>query len=388
MEQTRWSAQTKLVVSLLCVALFVYLLFRFSEALPPLVIAIILAYIVAPLAYNLKRRFGFSNGLSTLLAYILFFGGIGSIGALILPLIIPEFTALNVDVQMLLRHVEQWIAYEVRIGEMVFSSVDFFEQIRSALTDLIRPIIGQSLGMLMQIISSLVWVIFVLIISFYLVKDGAALKRWAEQVVPPYLRADYIRLRDEINAIWGAFFRGQLYLALVVALIFLTIGFVIGLPFALALAILAGLLEFLPSIGHGIWLTLAVGLSLIFGSTWLDLPNWAFALLVFGLHIVFQQFDLNYLIPRIIGRQVHLPPLVVILGIVAGALMAGVIGIPLAAPVIASARVLGRYVYANLFDLDPFPAPGSQALPPPNPKWWNPVRSEERAAFKGETQNE
>jgi hypothetical protein len=88
------------------------------------------------------------------------------------------------------------------------------------------------------------------------------------------------------------------------------------------------------------------------------------------LHLIFEQFDLNYLIPRIIGRSVHLPPVVVILGIVSGALLAGVLGIFLAAPTIASLRVLGRYIYANLFDLDPFPIASSSPLPPPNPRWW------------------
>jgi hypothetical protein len=60
----------------------------------------------------------------------------------------------------------------------------------------------------------------------------------------------------------------------------------------------------------------------------------------------------------------------VILGIVSGAVLAGVLGILLAAPTIASARVLGRYLYANLFDLDPFAAASAPPLPPPNPRWW------------------
>ena len=93
-------------------------------------------------------------------------------------------------------------------------------------------------------------------------------------------------------------------------------------------------------------------------------------LIVIGLQLFFQQFDINYLIPRIIGRRVHLPPLVVILGIVSGALLAGVLGVLLAAPTIASARVIGRYIYANLFDQDPFPDSVAPLLPPPNPRWW------------------
>ena len=94
---------------------------------------------------------------------------------------------------------------------------------------------------------------------------------------------------------------------------------------------------------------------LFLGSTWIHLPNFVVMLILIGIHVVFQQTDLNYLIPRIVGRRVHLNPLVVILGIVAGAALAGVLGVLLAAPTIATARVVGGYLYANLFDLDPIP---------------------------------
>jgi predicted PurR-regulated permease PerM len=164
---------------------------------------------------------------------------------------------------------------------------------------------------------------------------------------------------------------------MVVTIIFTVTGLIIGLPFALAMGLLAGLLEFLPSIGHGIWLICASILTLVIGSTWIPIPNWIFTLIIVGLHIVFQQFDLNYLIPRIIGHRVHLPPLVVIFGIVGGAVFAGVLGIPLAAPTIASARVIGRYIYANLFDLNPFPETVAPPLPPPNPQWWRPESKKE-----------
>ncbi len=193
-----------------------------------------------------------------------------------------------------------------------------------------------------------------------------------EHVLPTDYQNDYRLLVTEINEIWSSFFRGQLLLAVIVASIFAVVGVAIGLPFALGMAVLAGLLEFLPSIGHGIWLIVAVIASLLLGSSWIPVPNWVFALIVVGLHIIFQQFDLNYLIPRIIGRSVHLPPLVVILGIVAAAVSVGVLGIPLAAPTIASARVFGRYIYCELLDMDPFPLVESTAtpLPPPDPQWW------------------
>jgi predicted PurR-regulated permease PerM len=177
-------------------------------------------------------------------------------------------------------------------------------------------------------------------------------------------------MRDEINQIWSAFFRGQLLLAFIVAVGFIAAGSIIGLPFAFAMGILAGILEFLPSIGHAIWLFIASLLAFFLGSTWIPVQNWIFMLIVIGLHLLFEQFDLNYLIPRIIGRRVHLPPLVVILGIVSAALLAGVLAIPLAAPTIASARIIGRYLLSNLIDMEWTPVSATQPLPPPKTYWW------------------
>ena len=76
----------------------------------------------------------------------------------------------------------------------------------------------------------------------------------------------------------------------------------------------------------------------------MPLSNLWFTVLLVGLHFVYQQVDLNYIIPRIIGRRVHLHPLIVILGILVGASVGGVLGVFLAAPTISSLRVLGRYI--------------------------------------------
>jgi len=64
--------------------------------------------------------------------------------------------------------------------------------------------------------------------------------------------------------------------------------------------------------------------------------------------------DLNFFIPRIVGRQVKLHPMVVIIGIIVGGMLGGVLGILLAAPTIASAVTLARYVRSKLLDLPPW----------------------------------
>ena len=68
-----------------------------------------------------------------------------------------------------------------------------------------------------------------------------------------------------------------------------------------------------------------------------------------------QQVENNFLVPRIIGSRLRLPPIIVFVGMLAGASLAGVLGLLLAAPVIATTRVVLRYVYAKLLDRKPFP---------------------------------
>ncbi|PWH16489.1 MAG: hypothetical protein DDG59_09515 [Anaerolineae bacterium] len=366
----RWSTPTKFTVSLMVLALGIYLLFRFSTVLPPLILSVILAYVLSPLVNRLQQALRLPRGLAILIAYLLVLGALVMLGWLIVPPLIEQLSGLGGDIQRLVLSVETLLGRRLVIGGLQIRSETLIEPLRQALQTLIEQVMANTVNILAEVLSSFVWVIFVVVVTFYLIKDNQKISQWLESLVPPAYRGDYSFLKEEINTIWGAFFRGQLALAGVVALIFAAVCFGLGLPFPLAMAIFAGLMEFLPSLGHGIWLFVASLLAFFVGSTWLPLPNWIFLLLVIGLHLVFEQFDLNYLIPRIIGRSVHLPPVVVILGIVSGALLAGVLGIFLAAPTIATLRVIGRYIYANLLDLDPFPILSSSPLPPPNPRWW------------------
>lgn len=365
-----WGTSTKLAVFLLLLAGAIFLLWRFSDAIRPFIIAAIIAYVLSPLVSLFQRRLRLPRALATFLAYLVLLAMAAAIPLLIIPPLTAQASDMNLNFQRLEAQAEALMNRRYLVAGQLIDLKVIFEQAVGSLRGVLEPLFGRSLELAVEAISSLVWIIFTLVVSFYLTKDGPALQAWLEKITPHSYREDYLCLRGEIALIWNAFFRGQLVLALVVAGIFTTLGLALGLPFALVMGVLAGLLEFLPSIGHAIWLTIVSILAFFIGSAWLPLPNWAFMLVLIAIHLVFQQFDLNYLIPRIIGRRVHLPPLVVILGIVSGALLAGFLGIFLAAPTIASARVVGRYLYANLFDQEPFVVEESSPLPAPNPRFW------------------
>ena len=149
-------------------------------------------------------------------------------------------------------------------------------------------------------------------------------------------------------------------------------GLVLGLPFALLMGILAGLLEFFPSIGHGIWLVIASLLALILGSTWIPVQNWVFLIIVLSFHLVFTQFDLNSSYSsnhRSFGALTTA-------GCYYWYHRRGFIcrgsWCSLSRTNDCLFKVLGGYLYARIFDLEPFQDRLTTVppLPPPEIRWW------------------
>lgn len=374
-SRPRWATHTKVIVILLILAAAVYLLVRFKSVLPPVILAVILAYILYPLVNRIQSALRLPRALAVLLAYLLVGAVIAGLLTVIIPYLVNQVTASQWNFSGILNRIAALLGRDFIVWEWTIDGREITTRVADTLQQILSPVVGHTITLVTSVVSSLVWVIFILIIAFYLLKDSQSLAEGMERLVPPEFRQDYNDLRLEIGAIWSAFFRGQMLLALLVMVILTALGYLIGLPYALPMGVLGGLLEFLPSIGHGIWLVLASLLALVFGSTWLDIPRWAFLLIMVGVHILFTQTDLNYLIPRVIGRRVRLAPLVVILGIVAGAALAGVLGVVLAAPTIATARVIGRYIYSRLVEMDALDDPATQPLPPPEFRWWRKYRT-------------
>ncbi len=337
----KWSTTTKLVVVLLILLVGGLIARKFGEAIYPVILALILAFILAPLVTLLQRKFKLNRVVAIILVYLVLFILFGAILWIIIPILLNQIQVFIKDIDIWITQALNFFAQDFQIGSYIISGDVLLEPITNALQNILEPVVGSTIGIVGLLIESIAWIVFIIIISIYLIKESKSILAWFEHLVPSYGRLDYNHILNEINIIWSAFFRGQLLLALIVSVIITVEGLILGLPFALLMGVFAGLLEFLPSIGHGIWLVVASLLALILGSTWLPIPNWVFLLLVLSIHIIFTQFDLNYLIPKIIGRSVHLPPLVVILGILAGASLAGVLGVVLAAPTIASLRVMG-----------------------------------------------
>ncbi len=357
-----WSFSLKLVVAVILFVLFALLVYVARIVFVPLILGAILAYLILPLARAVSRLTRLSHEWAAALVYLLLVAMLVPLGFALAPLLAEQLAALSEELLRVVALLQAASADSVTLLPGVTLPLEEITgDLSSQLGSLIRSAASDAPRLLFGASKTLLLAIFTIFIAFYFTADAHRFAAWFKRLAPPEYRADIERLLGEINLVWADFFRGQVILAIVVTLILTLLSLAIGLPQPLLMGILGGLLEFTVSVGHTIWLIIALALALVEGSTTLPVSNPVFALIVLGTNLFFTKFDLNYLIPRIVGERVNLHPMVVILGIIVGASVGGVLGIALAAPTIASLRILGRYVHAKLFDLDPFAPPEDEA---------------------------
>lgn len=359
----RWDATTKRTVALVLLAILALLLYRFRGVLPPLVLAFLLAFILDPVVDFLETRARLSRTLATALVFAGVVLLLLAAPAIAIPAVVRAVRSLNLDFLRIAADLERTFRQPVTVLGIEWDLQQVYLQLRDTLQTFARTVAAGTFNLVVGFASTLFWLLFILLAAFYLTRDGDRLVQWLDTLPPPSMREDFVRLRQEITDVWNAFLRGQLLMALLMAAITTAMDAAIGLPNALALGLLAGLMEFVPSIGPIIAAVPAVLLALFQGSLWLPLSHFWFAVLVLGLYILLQQIEGNLLLPRVLGSSLRLHPLVVLVAVIAGGSLAGVLGMLLAAPTVATLRVLGNYLYCRLTDREPFAEPALAPRP-------------------------
>jgi predicted PurR-regulated permease PerM len=214
---------------------------------------------------------------------------------------------------------------------------------------------------------SLIRLLVIFVTTYYLLVDYEGLLTWLVNLSPASGRADIRRLLGEIDNIWRAYIRGSLALMFIMGIVFIIIGLAIGLPGAVGIGVVTGLLSMVPEIGPFAAGLLAVLVALFEGSTYLPIPNFWFAVIVAGIYFVMMQIKSIWLRPKVMGRFMHMNTGLVFLAIIVAVILEGILGALIVLPILASIGLIGRYVRARMLNLDPWSAE-SDLLPHPAPE--------------------
>ncbi|RME85819.1 MAG: AI-2E family transporter [Caldilineae bacterium] len=351
---TRWSYNTKLVVVIVLLVLTAGFLLTFKHAIPPLLISLVLAYLLKPPVDFIVRRTGWPRGLAIIAIYLLILAVIAVMPIVFTPSLIALFSGVRIDFQSLAPLFGSLNESVITLGPTTINLGELLQQALQGLQNLVAPFATGAFQVVAGVASTIFWLVFVVVVVFWLLKDSNRLEGWLFDHIPKPYREEIAQLMRELGHIWGNFFRGEIVLALSVGSMAGISMFILGVSNALMLGVLAGLMEFIPTIGPPIATIPAVIIAYIAGSSWLPLSNFVLALIVILVYVVIFQIEQLYLLPRIMGRRVRLHPGIVFVGTIIGAVRFGVLGVLLAAPVIASVREIGNYLYCKLLDIEPY----------------------------------
>jgi len=186
-----------------------------------------------------------------------------------------------------------------------------------------------------RVVVALFSLVTVAVLTVYLLIDAPRLAGMIYTFVPQGREPEAERFLNSLSQVVGGYVRGQAITSAVIATYTFVVLSVVGVPDALAFAVLAGFMDIIPIIGAIVAVVPPVVAAF-------DLSP-ARALVVFGALLVYQQFEDRYLVPKVYGSTLKLPPLVVLLAAVCGAELLGVAGVLLALPAASAGRVLLEY---------------------------------------------
>jgi len=328
-------------LALLLVILGFWLLYRFVEVVFILFIAIVIGTVLRP-ALNWLQHRGLHPTAGLLLIYLVLSLLFAGFLFLLLPMIVGQATTIAADIPAYYLGVRAWMLGSS--NALVLQLSDFLPAALPslALTPPAAPqamaSAGQALGYVSSLASLLFLLIVMLVLAYYWTLDGPRILQSLFLLIPRGQRESISELVSAMEARVGSYLVGQAVLCLVIGGLALLAYLLIGLPNALVLALIAGVLEVIPMIGPLLGALPAALVALSIAPVKL--------LWVIVATIVIQQIENSLLVPRIMRRAVGVNPFITLVAIFAFSSLFGITGALMAIPMAAVIQLLlGRFVF-------------------------------------------
>ncbi|RHW40591.1 AI-2E family transporter [Neobacillus notoginsengisoli] len=299
--------------------------------LVPFIAAGFIAYLLHPLVEKLNAR-GLHRGLAVLLIYIVFFGGLGYGVYKGVPAFIEQIRELSSSAPAFAEQYRDFIssleektkAWPVGIQERMDRGITNVEEKLIGLFDFV-------LAGLANLADSILVIAVIPFIAFYMLKDYELIKRTAWYLTPKKWRRQGVRFLSDVNESLGGYIRGQLLVCVIVGLVSSLLFWFFGLRFPLLLGLVVALTNVIPYFGPifgaipAVFIAATMSTKLVF--------------ITLGIVFVLQFIEGNVLSPYIVGKSLHMHPLLIMFSIVAGSEIGGIPGLILAVPILAVTKV-------------------------------------------------
>ncbi|MCI2238599.1 AI-2E family transporter [Paenibacillus sp. TRM 82003] len=344
-EAAKWTL--RLLVIGIGVAGLLWLLGKGWSLLLPLLLAVLLSAILWPLASLLRAVL--PRAIAALLSILILVALVTGIFAALIPSVAGQFGEVADSAVAGIQQVQDWIngpplnLGEEEIGDLVNQGL---QELQSNAQNIALGVVGGVGTVGASIGSGVITFLLVLVLTFFCLSDGDRLLPWSRR----WLDANTHHHATELGTRVWATIRGYILSQAAVAFVdafFIGIGlWIIGVPFALPLAVTIFFAAFIPIVGAVVTGVLATLVALV-------TLGWVEALIVLGIVLLVQQLEGNVLQPLLVGKTLALHPAVVIGAVTIGGTLFGIIGAFLAVPVAAILTVVLRYVHHVLLPDEP-----------------------------------
>jgi predicted PurR-regulated permease PerM len=344
------------VLTVVCVAISLYLLYLLRKPISWILIATFLAVALSPpvnvLARHMRRGFAITIVYLGLLAIPI------ALIALIVPPLITEGNNFADKVPSYARDVTKYVKENKRLRDINndYDITSKLEEEAGKLPNRLGGAAGTLRDVGFGIVNSLFALITILVLTAFLLSSG---RGWVDALIasrPPDQRERLRRSLDNMASAVAGYVAGAMLIALIAGIATYIVLTILGVPFRGPLALIAGLFSLIPLVGATIAAVL-IGLVTVFS----DFPTATIVWVVWA--IAYQQFENHVIQPQVQKRTVKVQPFITIVAVLFGATLLGILGALVAIPVAASIQILLReYVDLRTLSIKAEPPP-----PPPTP---------------------
>jgi len=327
---------TRILFTVLLFALVLGFLYAARRTLVAFLFAVFFAYLMDP-AVSRVEKWTRGRSRAIVVIYILLVAMVATLFFFVGPQIAHQAQRLNETFPTLLtdlgtgRIAEQigrehgWSARTIQNSKAFLAShADYFR------------ILAQRVALRIAEVAQQSWLLIVVpILAGFFLNDGRTFTEVLLSLVTARPQRELMEgVLSDLNQMLAHFIRAQLTLAALSLLAYISFMGVMGVPYALVLGTAGGIMEFIPVVGPLMAAVLIVGVALL-----MSYPHWLILLVFLGAWRLIQDYVVS---PRIMGKSMELHPLAAVFGVLAGGEIAGVLGIYLSIPVMASLRIVWR----------------------------------------------
>ena len=342
------SPRARTVVAWVAVFIGGFILLEAAHALAPFAWAIITAYIFHPLVALIHRKTRLPKHLITTWLYLML--GLVLVIAFInlTPQLVEQAQDLQAEIPSAVDDIEAWFDDQENERFAGIETQFIQERLEEAGQQAADLLGSEALPLLLSTFTFAIELLVFLVASFYFIVYGDRFVLAIRDLLNRRYHREFDRLILDINNTLGAYLRGQLVLVVIMSVASFIALSILEVEYALTVAIATGFLELIPLIGPWTAGTIAVTIALFQDGTPFGWSHTTLAIVVGLTYFALRQLEDSFVIPLVIGRIVHLHPLLVIFVLVIGTTLGGVLGLILAVPIAAVVKILANFFYAKL----------------------------------------